>query len=46
MKTKFDIKINQNQMLRDEIKNKFNYENDKKKIAIKRKRTKFYIKIK
>jgi hypothetical protein len=31
MKTKFDIKINQNQMLRDEIKNKFNYENDKKK---------------
>jgi hypothetical protein len=31
MKTKFNIKINQNQMLRDEIKNKFNYENDKKK---------------
>ena len=29
MKIKFDIKINQNQMLRDEIKNKFNYENDK-----------------
>jgi hypothetical protein len=31
MKIKFEIKINQNQMLRDEIKNKFNYENDKKK---------------
>ena len=41
MKTKFDIKINQNQMLRDEIKNKFNYENDKKKQQLKEKKSNF-----
>ena len=41
MKTKFDIKINQNQMLRDEIKNKFNYENDKKKQQLKEKEPNF-----
>ena len=41
MKTKFNIKINQNQMLRDEIKNKFNYENDKKKQQLKEKKSNF-----
>jgi hypothetical protein len=30
MKTKFDIKINWNQMLRDEIEKKINEENDTK----------------
>jgi len=39
MKTKFDIKIIWNQMLRDEIKNKFNKKNDKK-TTIKRMRIK------
>jgi hypothetical protein len=30
-RTKFDIKINQNQMLRDEIKNKIQLKKDKKR---------------
>jgi hypothetical protein len=43
-KTKSDIKINRNQILRDEIENKIQLEN--KKIVIKRIWTRFYIKIK